>query len=58
MVADNSDASVPPINALKPNLDRFFLCPGANDPIPPICIPIEAKLANPHSIYVAIIIDF
>ena len=44
--------------ALKPNSVNNLDFPGANIPIPPICIPIEAKFANPQSIIVAIIIDF
>ena len=33
-----------------PNFDKSPLLFGANAPIPPICIPIEAKLAKPHKI--------
>ena|SRR5690606_17389783 len=50
MVAESSDAIVPPINALNPNCESVFRCAGAIEPIPPICIPIDAKLANPQSI--------
>ena len=50
MVAESNDANVPANNAFKPNSDKSFLLEGAKEPIPPICIPIEAKLANPHSI--------
>jgi hypothetical protein len=57
IVAEINDAIVPPIKAFIPNFDNVFLCPGAKDPIPPIWIPIDAKFANPHNIYVAIIID-
>ena len=49
MVAEIRDAILPPIRAFIPNLDKVFLCPGAKDPIPPIWIPMDAKLANPHS---------
>ena len=34
--AESKDAIVPPINALKPNLERFFLCFGSSAPMPPI----------------------
>lgn len=49
MVADNREAKEPPKTALIPNSDNVFRCPGAREPIPPIWIPIEAKLANPQS---------
>ena len=58
ITAVNKEANVPPIKANMPNRDKSPLLLGASDPIPPICIPIEAKLAKPHNIYVAIIIDF
>ena len=57
MVAEISEAIVPPINAFIPNSDNVLRCPGAKEPIPPIWIPIEAKLAKPHNMYVAIMID-
>ncbi len=57
IVAESKEAIEPPKSALKPNSDNVLRWPGANEPIPPICIPIEAKLANPHNIYVAIITD-
>ena len=50
IVAERSDARVPASSALIPNWDNKTRLPGAKDPIPPICIPIEAKLANPQSI--------
>ena len=49
MVADIKEAIVPPIKAFIPNSDNTFLCPGAKEPIPPICIPIDAKFAKPHN---------
>lgn len=51
-------AMVPPIRAFIPNWVSNTLFSGANAPIPPIWIPIDAKLANPQSAYVAINIDF
>ena len=50
MVADKRDAKVPPIKALNPNFERFFLCFGSRAPIPPIWIPIDAKFAKPQII--------
>ena len=50
MVADNKEAKEPPRTAFIPNSDKVFLWPGAKDPMPPICIPMEAKLAKPQSI--------
>ena len=43
-------SDLPPIKAKIPNLDKSPLLFGASAPIPPICIPIDAKLANPHKI--------
>ena len=57
IVAEINDAIEPPIKAFIPNSERTFLCPGAKDPIPQNWIPMEAKIANPQSIYVAIIMD-
>ena len=50
IVADISEANEPPKTAFKPNSDRVLRWLGASAPIPPICMPIEAKLANPQSI--------
>ena len=50
LVAEIKDAIVPPIKAFMPNLDNCLRCPGANEPIPPIWMPIDAKFANPQSI--------
>lgn len=49
MVADISEVSVPAISAGTPYFDNNTLLFGASDPIPPICIPMEATLANPQS---------
>ena len=48
MVAESNEAIVPPTKALNPNSDNIFLFDGAKEPMPPIWIPIEAKLANPQ----------
>ena len=50
MTAVNKDANVPAISAKIPNLDKSLVRLGAKAPIPPICIPMDAKLANPHKI--------
>jgi len=50
MVADSNDAKVPPNKARMPYFESKERFPGAKDPIPPTCIPILAKLANPQSI--------
>ena len=49
IVADIRETKVPAIIAFKPNSVKIFFILGAIIPIPPICIPIEAKLANPQS---------
>src|ERR1700733_13308999 len=41
-------AMVPANIALTPNLAKSFLRSGTNAPMPPICIPMEPKLAKPH----------
>ena len=43
------DAKAPPIIALKANNDNSFLLLGAIIAKPPIWIPIDPKLANPHN---------
>src|ERR1700688_1032309 len=55
MDAEIRFAMVPAIIARRPNeaSSRFLL--GARAPIPPICIPIEPRLANPQSAKVAIV---
>ena len=50
IVAEINEAIDPPIRAFMPNLESCVRCPGASDPIPPICMPIEAKFAKPQSI--------
>ena len=50
MVAESKEAIDPPSTARMPNSESVLRCPGANDPIPPICMPMEAKFANPHNI--------
>ncbi len=54
IVAVISVASIPPRTARKPSDAISFLRCGANGEIPPICIAIDEKLANPQSAYVAI----
>jgi hypothetical protein len=49
MEAESNPANVAPSSALKPYLASKCLWLGAIPPIPPICIPTEAKLANPHN---------
>jgi len=36
----------PPSTAFMPSSDKVFRWPGAKEPMPPIWIPIEAKLAK------------
>ena len=48
IVALNSEASVPPNKARKPNSLSHFRLLGASDPMPPIWMPMLAKLAKPH----------
>lgn len=43
--------------ALAANLVNTFILPGASALSPPIWMPIEAKLANPHRAYVAMSTD-
>lgn len=45
-------ARVPAHRARKTILDKILRLLGANTDIPPICTPIELKLAKPHSAYV------
>lgn len=58
IVADIKETNDPAIIALKPSSVKSFRAFGARIPIPPTCIPMEAKLAKPQSIYVAITTDF
>lgn len=50
MVADMRETKVPATIALKPSSVNVFRILGAIIPMPPTCIPIEAKFANPQSI--------
>ena len=49
MQADKRLANVPPINAFTPKAARSERRSGASAPIPPICMPIDMKLAKPHN---------
>ena len=49
IVAVNHDANAPPNIALVTNLAKSFFLSGAIDPIPPSCMPIDAKFAKPHN---------
>ena len=48
MEAVSQEANVPPIIALITKFDRSALRSGAIAHIPPNCIPIEPKFANPQ----------
>ena len=50
-------ASEPATKARKATLDMSDLRPGAIELRQAICIPIEAGLENPHSAYVAMILE-
>ena len=50
IVADIKETRDPAIIALKPSSVKSFRAFGARIPIPPTCIPMEAKLAKPQSI--------
>src|SRR5438445_2814730 len=54
-VADRKFASVPAIIARKPSRARSCLRSGASAPMPPIWMPTELTLANPHKAKVAIV---
>src|SRR5690349_8738889 len=56
-VADRKFASVPAIMARKPSFARSCLRFGASAPMPPIWMPTELTLANPHSANVAMVND-
>src|SRR5881296_2584075 len=56
-VADRKFASVPAIMARNPRRARSCLRSGASAPIPPIWMPTELTLANPHSAKVAMVND-
>ena len=57
MVAVTKLASVPAIIARNPSRARSLRRLGASAPMPPTCMPIDAKLAKPHSAKVAIVND-
>ena len=57
MAADIRLAIVPASIARNPSRARSFLRFGASAPMPPICIPMELKFANPHRANVAIVKD-
>ena len=48
MAADKRLASVPPTSAFAPSEARSDRRSGAKAPIPPICIPMDIKFANPQ----------
>ena len=58
IVADIKETKEPAIIALKPSSVNILRVFGAIIPMPPTCIPMDAKLANPQSIQVAITTDF
>jgi N-glycosylase/DNA lyase len=47
--AVSKHATVPPTIALKASEARFARCAGTSAPMPPTWMPIETRLANPHS---------
>src|SRR5580704_14548656 len=53
--ADIRVAMVPASIARMPNFASCDFRFGASEPMPPICIPIELKFANPHNANVAIV---
>src|ERR1022692_2233995 len=57
MAAVMKFASVPASTAFNPRRARSDRRLGASDPMPPIWMPMELKLANPHSAYVAMMKD-
>src|ERR1019366_9652862 len=57
MLADIRFASVPAIMARKPSLARSLRRLGARALSPPIWMPMEPKLANPHRANVAMVND-
>ena len=58
MLAVNKHAMVPPSKAYMPSLLNKPFRFGASAPIPPICIPMEAKFENPHKMYELMMMDF
>ena len=55
--ADIRFAMVPASIARTPSLANSPRLFGAKAPIPPICIPMELRLANPHRAKVAIVYE-
>src|SRR5688572_13777094 len=55
MMAVTKLASVPASIARKPSRARSLRRVGASAPMPPICMPIDAKFANPQSAKVAMV---
>src|SRR6266567_3704402 len=55
MEADIKLAIVPASMARMPNFASWPRCSGASAPMPPICMPMELKLAKPQSANVAIV---
>ena len=55
MVAVRKLANVPASIARSPRRARSWRRSGASAPMPPIWMPIELKLANPHSANVAMV---
>lgn len=49
IVAEISEATIPPNSALIPKAANCDFCVGAKAPIPPIWMPIDAMLAKPAS---------
>ena len=58
IVAVRKLANVPASIARRPSRARSWRRSGASAPMPPIWMPIELKLAKPHSANVAIVNDF
>jgi hypothetical protein len=48
MVAESSEANVPAQSARNPSFESKVRFSGTSEPMPPICIPMDAKFANPH----------
>ncbi|MND04750.1 hypothetical protein D3C83_251640 [compost metagenome] len=55
MIAVTKFASVPASIARMPRRARSPRRVGASAPMPPICMPIDAKLAKPHNANVAMV---
>ena len=57
MQAVRKFAKVPASSAQRPRRARLLRRSGASAPMPPICMPTDAKLANPQSAKVAMVKD-